>query len=248
MAAFVRVHPGSGDICAGPFFLMRIFAGLVVTTLLMTGAASASSFVMPEAMSATLGPSMIALGEPASEPAAAENRTTAADAIAKAIDQDPLEYPFPGGKPPLVGSSDGIAGETPLNYPAPVSTALSAGNGGSFQAVGDVDFIEVSHSIIAMAPEPGISFEQVAAVDKDAGDDDETVRHGIFGPGPTVIRGGVVDDGSAAEVTVPDTPAQRPAVASSAHEAPASPPPEQPGEPTYTPPPPPGGMPRTKVQ
>ncbi|MBN9065317.1 MAG: hypothetical protein J0H60_02280, partial [Rhizobiales bacterium] len=95
--------------------MTRTIAGLVFATFLTTGAASASSFVTPEPMTAKLGPSMIALGEPvaaASQPAPDEK-------IAKAIDRTPLEYPLPGGKVPVFRASGKIVVRTPLNYPAP---------------------------------------------------------------------------------------------------------------------------------
>ena len=101
--------------------MTRIFAGLVFATFLTTGAASASSFVTPEPMTAKLGPSMIALGEPASEPVAAASQPAPDEKIAKAIDRTPLEYPLPGGKVPVFRASGKIVVRTPLNYPAPAS-------------------------------------------------------------------------------------------------------------------------------
>jgi hypothetical protein len=148
-------------------------------------------------MTAKLGPSMIALGEPVSEPAAT------------AISEEPLEYPFPGGKVPIIRASDRIVSRAPLNYPAPVAPG-EAGSAGH-PPIRDATFVQVSASIIAMAePEPAVSFEQVAAVDNDAGGT-EANRRELLGPGPTVIRGGVVDDGSMAHISVPAAPARKPA-------------------------------------
>ena len=193
---------------AGQFFLTRIFAGLVFATFLMTGAASASSFVTPEPMTAKLGPSMIALGEPASEPVAAASQPVPDETAAKAIDRTPLEYPFPGGKVPVVRASGKIAIRTPLNYPAPAGDPKPAE---AAPSPTDVTFVKISPSIIAMTPEPAVSFEEVAAVGDDAADADAS-RRDLFGAGPTVIRGGVVNDGAAA-ASVPAAPAKKQATA-----------------------------------
>ena len=194
--------------------MRRIFAGLVFSTFLATGAASASSFVTPEPMTAKLGPSMITLGEPA----ASGSMAKPAETIAKTLDETPLDYPPPGGHSTIA--------------PAP-----------------DVNFVRVSASIIAMAePQPAVSFEQVAAVDKEASDDEAGQRE-FFGPLPTVMRGGVVDYGGSAAVTVPVQPAKKPAsrqTASSSRQP--SPPPEVP-IPSPTPAPPPAGViPQAKIQ
>jgi len=184
--------------------LTRIFAGLVFATFLTTGAASASSFVTPEPMTAKLGPSMIALGEPvaaASQPAPDEK-------IAKAIDRTPLEYPLPGGKVPVFRASGKIVVRTPLNYPAPAGDPKPAE---AAPSPADVSFVKVSPSIIAMAPEPAVSFEEVAAVGDDAADA-EASRRDLFGSGPTVIRAGVINDGGATAVSVPG-PAKKQATA-----------------------------------
>jgi hypothetical protein len=189
--------------CAEQFFLTRTIAGLVFTTLLMTGAASASSFVTPQPMTAKLGPSMIALGEPA----AAVNEPGSAGPIAGALDASPLDYPFPGGKAPIV-RGPGIAVETPLNYPAPIGSAETDSARVEPRTPDNVDFVQISPSIIAMAaPEPVVSYEHVAAVD-DGGGDGVPVQHNIFGPGPTVIRGGVVDNGGAPTEQAPTKAAQ----------------------------------------
>lgn len=222
--------------------LTRTIAGLVFATLLTTGAASASSFVTPEPMTAKLSPSMILLGEPAAQRSIASDRTepagTPAKAVASAIDRTPLAYPFPGSE-----HREGT------------------------RAAGDADFVRISPSIIAMTaePEPAVSFEQVAAVGKDAGEDEQ---RNAPGPEPTVIRGGVVDNGGTAEASVPaahrqqQTVASRPAPAAGTRAAPeaaassqsASSSPQQPREPDVpvpspTPAPLPANIiPQTKIQ
>src|SRR5690606_28502554 len=160
--------------CAGQCLLRRRIAGLVFATLLTTGAASASSFVTPEPMTARLGPSMIMVGEPAE--ASVATSAAAGDQPREA----PLDHPFPGGKGSAV-----------------------------FTPAGDDDFDRVSASIIAMAnPEPAVSLEHVAAVDKDPDDSEAEQRREFFGPLPTVIRGGVVDNGAPAQAPVPGAPSQ----------------------------------------
>jgi hypothetical protein len=62
-----------------------------------------------------------------------------------------------------------------------------------------------------MAPEPAVSFEEVAAVGDDAADA-EASRRDLFGSGPTVIRAGVINDGGATAVSVPG-PAKKQATA-----------------------------------
>jgi hypothetical protein len=171
---------------------------------------------------------MIELGEPASAPG-----------VVTAVDEAPLEYPFPGGKVPIIRASDRIVSGIPLNYPAPVASAETG-----VPAVTDVTFVKISHSIIAMAaPEPPVSFEEVAAVDKGADDSEAEERREFFGPVPTVIRGGVVDNGASAQAPVPAAPSQS---------APSSrQPPRQPDAPAPSPtpaPPPASIIPQTKVQ
>jgi hypothetical protein len=269
MAAIVqRLFLPGGFICAGQCLLKRTIAGLVFATLVATGTASASSFVTPEPMTAKLGPSMVFLGAPA-DAAAADDPAKVPSTVANALDITPLDYPFPGRKaPPVVQipdrqTPDKIAGLTPLNYPAPIAPAVAAG-------AADADFVRISPSIIAMAePEPAVSFEQVAAVDKDSTgeESEEAARHDLFGPLPTVIRGGVVDDGSGAQFSAPAAPekpmarnhapaASRPGSASS--QVPSSPaasepalPPKQPDVPIPSPtpaPPPANIIPETKIQ
>jgi hypothetical protein len=124
-------------------------------------------------------------------------------------------------------------------------------------------FVKVSPSIIAMAePEPAVSLEEVASVDKDT--DAETSQHETFGPGPTVIRGGVVDNGDAAPISLPAAPAKKPAIvqrpsaeanaqpaASSQAAASSQPAPKKPDVPIPSPtpaPPPAGIIPQAKIQ
>jgi hypothetical protein len=250
-----------GGNLARPFFLTRTLAGLVFMTLLMTGAASASSFVTPEPMTAKLGPSMIALGEPASAPVVATDIQAepagTAEAVAAVVDEAPLEYPFPGGKVPIIRASDRIVSGTPLNYPAPAAQAEATAPPAT-----DVTFVKVSHSIIAMAaPEPPVSFEEVAAVDQEA-DEETSGQPGPIGPLPTVIRGGVVDEGGAGQAAMPAEPAKKPAMAA-ARQAPAQHAAPQAAEgssqalprkpdlpiPSPTPAPPPAGIvPQAKIQ
>jgi hypothetical protein len=162
-------------------------------------------------MTAKLGPSMIMLGGPAIKSATASNRTKPAETIAAAIDEAPLDYPFPGSK--------GSAGLTPA---------------------GDAEFVRVSASIIAMAePEPWVSFEQVAAVDKDTDDNEAERRREFFGPLPTVIRGGVVDNGGSAPATVPAASSQSASSSRQPQNKPDTPPPA---------PPPASIVPQTKIQ
>src|SRR6185312_5332576 len=140
--------------------LRRTIAGLVFATLLTTGAASASSFVTPEPMTAKLGPSMILLGEPAAKPVAASDRADPAKAVAAAIDKAPLDYPFPGGGAAAIHVPDKVAVETPPNYPDPVGEMAGTGS----PSASEVTFVHVSASIVAMVEaEPTISFEHVAA-------------------------------------------------------------------------------------
>jgi hypothetical protein len=106
-------------------------------------------------------------------------------------------------------------------------------------------------------PEPAVSFEEVAAVDKDA-TDAGTSGHETFGPGPTVIRGGVVDNGDAAPISVPAAPPKKPAIvqrpAAMANAQPAASSQAAPKKPdvpipSQTPAPPPAGIiPQAKVQ
>jgi hypothetical protein len=209
---------------------MRRIAGLVFATLLTTGAASASSFVTPEPMTAKLGPSMVMLGEPADRPIAAIDRTKPTRAldktVATATDEAPLDYPFPGDRRPA-----------------------------SAQPAGGADFVRVSASIIAMAePEPAVSFEQVAAVDKDADDSEAERQRDLFGPLPTVIRGGVVDNGGPAEISAPSVQAEKPSqspVASRQAASSSQQPPKQPDVPIPSPTPAPlpaNIIPQTKIQ
>jgi hypothetical protein len=158
---------------------------------------------------------MIMLGEPASASVATGDQPRPAETIATAIEEATLDYPFPGSK--------GTAGFTPA---------------------GDADFVRVSASIIAMAkPEPAVSLEHVAAVDKGADDSEAEERREFFDPFPTVIRGGVVDNGASAQAPVPAAPSQS---ASSSRQ-----PPRQPDAPAPSPtpaPPPANIIPQTKVQ
>jgi hypothetical protein len=195
-------------------------------------------------MTAKLGPSMIELGEPASAPG-----------VVTAVDEAPLEYPFPGGKVPIIRASDRIVSGIPLNYPAPVASAETG-----VPAVTDVTFVKISHSIIAMAaPEPPVSFEEVAAVDQDA-DEETSSQPSPDGPLPTVIRGGVVDEGGAGQASMPAEPGKKPAMAD-AQQAPAQPAapqaessqtlPRKPDLPVPSPtpaPPPAGIVPQAKIQ
>jgi hypothetical protein len=222
--------------------------GLVFATFLATGAASASSFVTPEPMTAKLGPSMILLGEPAAKPVAASDRADPAEkTVAAAIDKAPLDYPFPSGAAPIRVPGK-VAVETLLNYPAPVGEATGTGS----PSISEVRFVHVSASILAMAEaEPVISFEHVAAVDKDTAGD-EADRRNPFDPLPTVIRGGVVDNDGPAEVSVPAAPAKKPAAMAPTQSASSSPQPSRQPDaprPSPTPAPPPANIiPQTKVQ
>jgi hypothetical protein len=224
-------------------------AGLVFATFLATGAASASSFVTPEPMTAKLGPSMILLGEPAAKPVAASDRADPAEkTVAAAIDKAPLDYPFPDGDAAAIRAPDKVAVETPLNYPAPAGEAA----GTNSPSASEVTFVRVSASILAMAEtKPVVSFEHVAAVDKDTAGD-EADRRNPFDPLPTVIRGGVVDDGGSVEVSVPAAPAKKPAAMAPTQSASSSPQPSrQPDAPRPSPmpaPPPANIIPQTKVQ
>jgi hypothetical protein len=165
-------------------------------------------------MTAKLGPSMIFLGAPA-DAAAADDPAKVPGTVAKALDAAPLDYPFPGGKaPPAVQTRgrhapDRIAGLTPLNYPAPIAPDAAG------ETPADTDFVRISPSIIAMAePDPAVSFEQVAAVDKDGNGSEsgeETARRDFFGSLPTVIRGGVIGDGGGAQFSAPAAPSEKPA-------------------------------------
>jgi len=213
-------------------------------------------------MTAKLGPSMIALGEPASAPIVAETPAAPADAVAAAIDEAPLQYPFPGGKVPIIRASSRIVARTPLNYPAPAAPAPAR------VPATDVTFVKVSPSIIAMAePEPPVSFEEVAALDR--GTEEISSQPHFLAPLPTVIRGGVVDEGGAGGVSMPAAPTKKPATAqrsSSTANAQSAPggyavpqtstsappsPPRQPDVPIPSPtpaPPPAGIIPQAKIQ
>jgi hypothetical protein len=176
---------------------------------------------------------MIILGEPADRQMAANDHAEPAETpgktIAAVVDEAPLDYPFPGSKRP--------AGARPA---------------------GGADFVRVSASIIAMAePEPAISFEQVAAVDKDADDSAAEKQRELFGPLPTVIRGGVVDNGGPAEVSVPSVPVEKPVaknlspMAGGQAASSSQQPPKQPDVPIPSPtpaPPPANIIPQTKIQ
>jgi hypothetical protein len=222
--------------------------GLVFATFLATGAASASSFVTPEPMTAKLGPSMILLGEPAAKPVAASDRADPAEkTVAAAIDKAPLDYPFPSGAAPIRVPGK-VAVETPLNYPAPAGEAA----GTSSPSASEVTFVRISASIVAMAEtEPVVSFEHVAAVGKGSADD-EADRRNPFDPLPTVIRGGVVDDGGSAEASVPAAPVKKPAAMAPRQSASSSPQPSKEPDapvPLPTPAPPPANIiPQTKVR
>jgi hypothetical protein len=227
--------------------LTRTLAGLVFATFLTTGAASASSFVTPEPMTAKLGPSMILLGEPAAKQMAASDRPDPAETVAAAIDKAPLDYPFPGGAAPIRVPGK-VAVETPLNYPAPAGEAA----GTSSPSASEVTFVRISASIVAMAEtEPVVSFEHVAAVGKDSADN-EADRRNPFDPLPTVIRGGVVDDGGSAEASVPAAPVKKPAAMAPRQSASSSPQPSKEPDapvPLPTPAPPPANIiPQTKVR
>jgi hypothetical protein len=233
------------------------FIPLALATLLTTGAASASSFIAPEALTTKLSPSIVVLGEPAGEPVAVVSEAKRNDKLAEAVGQAPLEYPFPGGKAPIVRASDKIVVRTPLNYPAPAGGTKPASPAAA-------SFIQVSPSIIAMAaPEPAISFEEVASVGA-SGDEEKSATAEDFGRTPTVIRGGVV--GEAGSVSTPAAPAKKPATvqrgstmagAQSAPEGQAAPQdspqgsPKEPGQPIPSPtpaPPPANIIPEAKIR
>jgi hypothetical protein len=231
-----------------------MIAGLALATLLTTGAASASSFITPEALTTKLSPSIVVLGEPV----AASSHAKTDERLASEVAQAPLEYPFPGGKAPIVRASDKIVVRTPLNYPAP------AGGPKPASPAAAASFIQVSPSIIAMAaPEPAISFEEVASVGA-SGDEEKSATAEDFGRTPTVIRGGVV--GEAGSVSTPAAPAKKPATvqrgstmadAQSAPEGQAAPQdspqgsPKEPGQPIPSPtpaPPPANIIPEAKIR
>jgi len=129
---------------------------------------------------------------------------------------------------------------------------------------GAADFVRISPSVIA----PAVSFEHVSAANKDESNEEAEGR-GLFGSIPTVIRGGVVDNGGSTEVSAPAEPAKKPetrnrapAVAESgpapSQAAPSSsettsspPPPKQADVPIPSPtpaPPPPNIIPQAKIQ
>jgi hypothetical protein len=164
---------------------MRVFAAIFLTAFLMADAASASSFVVLAPMQEKLGPSMIALGAPA----AAEDRTKNAEAgpapAAPAI-ATTLDYPYPGGKAPIIRASALSVDPTPLDHPAPPSQGHPKKSAPDYQAAANVRFVKVSSSIIAMA-DPAVSFEEVSAIDKP-----QNVDGHSYSAGPMVIRGGIV--------------------------------------------------------
>jgi hypothetical protein len=147
---------------------------------------------------------MIMVGEAAGEPVAAAAKPT--EKMDAAVDSAPLEYPFPGGRVPIIRASDRVVVATPLSYPAPSAAPKPAE---AAPPSTEVSFTRVSASIIAMAaPEPAISFEEVASVDES--EDEEAARRAeSYGPGPTVIRGGVV--GESGSVSTPAVPMSKPA-------------------------------------
>jgi hypothetical protein len=212
-------------------------------------------------MTAKLGPSMIALGEPADDPVAANSRAGPAPTVARTADETPLEYPFPGGTVPIIRTSDKTAGAASPGHPVPAADAKPVE---AAQPSAGETFVRISPSIIAMAePEPAVSFEEVAAVGKDTADAGASGRE-TFGPGPTVIRGGVVDNGDATPISVPAAQAKRPAIvqrpaamanaqsaASPQAAASSQPAPKKPEVPIPSPtpaPPPAGIIPQAKIQ
>ncbi len=242
---------------------MRLFASIFFSTVLMTGVASASSFVELAPMKDALGPSMIALGTPAKEAAGVNLAAVAESPAANDVDAAPLEYPFPGGKVPVIRASMTVGHKIALHYPAPNSLA-ERGHGDNYAPPEDVRFVQVSPSIIAMAePVPSISYEEVAAVPETATKND---RRNSFDPGPMVIRGGIVGNGSSQTYFAPDKPAaSKPAVrqersgasstgaqgTASSQAAPSQPAQKQPDVPIPSPtpaPPPSDIIPRAKIQ
>lgn len=189
-----------------------MLAAAFVVTCAAMGTASASSFVTLKPMTQKLGPSMIAVGEPA--PAAAASavvKTEAPDIVV-------LGEPRPQRKD-----------DAPQTASAPpVSRTVAAEPGG--------DFLSISPSVIAMAePVAPVAYEEVAAIDAPRHFDPVpmVIRGGIVGD----AYGSAGEQQAYAKAAREGTPAQPAAKAGSGASAPASPAPDEPQQPDLGPPP-----------
>lgn len=153
---------------------MKTFAAILLFLVLAGTAARASSFVEPEEMDNPLGPSMVALGEPAQATAEAEAESPSIVALGSESAPEPVIASAPVRRPPHDTA------------PADAAPADSAG----------LTLVSVSPSIVAsQAAVSGIDEAKTAAI----GDDGAAPKRGPHFE-PMVIRGGIKGDAFARSV------------------------------------------------